>query len=348
MSSPAGRVALVFLPCVSACAAPSASGTQDWLGRVYADHGDLTLGDVLLPGTHDSASYGAAAENGLSPHSGDLLVGLWDLPGAEEPGGSRERVVGWARTQDRTLREQLDDGIRYLDVRVTVRDGELLTWHSVYSVPLSTALDDVVAFSVAHPRELVVVQFGLDLQAQDYPDFGDALTRPRADGVSFCDRLIDEDAAAATLSLDTLWTSERSLVWGADGELRTWLRDHTSCPTSKVPIEGHWSLATTPEVVADVLADTVDAHQGDSLLSNDFIFSLEGTSDRLAQLDFVSSYPTLMAAEEALGFSGDLPGRLIETYNVNGNMGVFAGDHYEATDLVSSAIAANQAEVDAR
>jgi hypothetical protein len=347
------RLSLAVPIALTLCAAcvddvATDEGTAGWVHRVYADHGARTLGDVLFPGTHDSASYGVAVESGISPHAGELLVSLWDLPGGDVDGGSQGRVVGWAKTQNLTLREQLDAGARYLDIRVTERDGELLTWHSVYSVPLSVVLDDLVAFASAHPLEPIVISFGLDLDATQYGAFADALTKPRADELSVCDLLIDQDAAASKVTLDALWSSGRSLIWGADGDLGKFLRKNTPCPTSKVPVEGHWSLAVTPDVIAKVLQDTVDVHTGDSLLSNDFIFSLEGTSDRMAQFRFVSSYDSLQAAEEALGFLGDLPGRMIETYNTNGNMGVFAGDAIEKTDLIEAAIQANEREVAVR
>lgn len=347
MPSRLSLCAPIVLTLCGACADGGASddGTAGWVHRVYAEDGAQTLGDVLFPGTHDSASYGVAVENGISPHSGELLVSLWDLPGGDAEGGSQSRVVGWAKTQNLTIAEQLDAGVRYLDLRVTERDGVLLTWHSVYSVPLSLVLDELVAFSAEHPREPIVISFGLDLDATQYGAFADALTKPRVEDRSVCDLLIDQDVAASKVTLDTLWASERPLIWGADGDLARYLRQNTSCPTSPVPIEGHWSLAVTPEVIAQVLEDTVDAHTGDSLLSNDFIFSLEGTSDRVAQFNFVSTYDSLQAAEDALGFSGDLPGRMIETYNVHGNMGVFAGDAIEKTDLIEAAIHANEREV---
>jgi hypothetical protein len=336
---------LALTLCVACQGGAGDEGTAGWVHRVYADNGAQTLGDVLFPGTHDSASYGVAVENGISPHSGELLVSLWDLPGGDAVGGSQSRVVGWAKTQNLTIREQLDAGARYLDLRVTERDGELLTWHSVYSVPLSVVFDDLVAFAAAHRREAIVISFGLDLDATQFDAFAGALTEPRSDDLSVCDLLIDADVAASKVTLDELWASERSLIWGADGDLGKHLRKNTPCPTSKVPIEGHWSLAVTPDVIAKVLEDTVEAHTGDSLLSNDFIFSLEGTSDRVAQFNFVSTYDSLQAAEEALGFSGDLPGRMIEAYNVNGTMGVFAGDAIEQTDLIDAAIHANEQEV---
>ena len=204
-------VPIAFTLC-SACTDGGAAldeGTTGWVHRVYADDGDRTLGDVLFPGTHDSASYGVAVENGLSPHAGELLVSLWDLPGGDTEGGSQARVVGWARTQNLTIAEQLDAGARYLDLRVTERDGELLTWHSVYSVPLSVVFDDLVAFAAAHPLEPIVISFGLDLDAKQYGAFADALTAPRADDRSVCDLLIDQDVAASKVTLDSPWSSER-------------------------------------------------------------------------------------------------------------------------------------------
>src|SRR5258708_6461052 len=58
-----------------------------WMFLLYDRIKDQKLGDIVIPGTHDSGSF--------SPD-----------------------MVGIARTQDHDLGQQLEGGIRYLDIRV--------------------------------------------------------------------------------------------------------------------------------------------------------------------------------------------------------------------------------------
>jgi hypothetical protein len=316
------------------------ASAEGWVEATFRDRPETPLGEIVLPGTHDSASYGCVVENGIAPEAGELLNGVWTL--SEDPSATmgRERVAAWARTQSRTLTEQLEDGIRYLDLRVVDREGELVTWHSVYSIPLSEALDAVTQFAADHRREPIVVSIGPSLDDDGLDRLADALVA-RREGGSFCDLLLrTEDVSAARTPLRTLWRQKRPLVWADAGALGERL-EARGCPMSLAPIEGHWSRTTTPEGVETALADSLPGRDPDAILSNDFIFSLEGTPDVLEQFGFITTWPSLHDATVGLGFSGSFPGDLVATYA--DGLNVFAGDFYEETTLLDAALAANEA-----
>lgn len=66
----------------------------------------------------------------------------------------------WARAQQKTILQMLNDGIRYLDIRVCVdRSGNLMTCHGLYAATVGKVLDDVATFASQNPREVVVLQF---------------------------------------------------------------------------------------------------------------------------------------------------------------------------------------------
>lgn len=329
--------------CLVALAA-CGGGEDGWVAQVYAHDSDVTVGELLLPGTHDSASYGCAVELGIAPGAGELLNTLWDFPPPEEGLSSQQIAVNWAQTQDRSVGEQLADGVRYVDLRVTMKDGALTTWHSVYSVPFDLVLDELVAFAADHRREVVIVSIGPSLADEELPALADALVAPRADGLSVCDLLLEDERPAAQVPLADVWRGGRPLVWGPDKKLGKMLVER-GCVETNAPVEGHWSRTLSPEGVEAVLEQTVAARDPASILSNDFIFSLEGTPDVFEQLGFVTTYATLHDATVALGFSGDFPGRMIGLYP---DMNVFAGDFYEQTDLVEAAVASNEARAAAR
>jgi hypothetical protein len=321
---------------VGAC---DASG-DGWIATTFHDRPDVGLGSVIFPGTHDSASYGCAVERGIAPEAGELLNGVWELSADPSATLGRERVAAWARTQSRTLAEQLEDGVRYLDLRVVDREGELTTWHSVYSVPFDEAVDAIVAFADAHRREPVVLSIGPALDDAGLDRLADALVARRG-GASVCDLLLRTraDVPASRTPLRELWRQRRPLIWADAGALGERL-EARGCPMSLAPIEGHWSRTTQPDVVETVLAEAIAQRDADKILSNDFIFSLEGTSDPLEQFGFITTWPSLHDATVGLGFSGSLPGDLVTAYA--DGMNVFAGDFYEETTLLDAARAANE------
>jgi hypothetical protein len=68
-----------------------------------------------------------------------------------------------SNAQDRTISQQLDDGVRYLDLRLCAPAGslrEITVCHSLYSVGMTQVLNQIHAFVVAHPNEIVIVDLG--------------------------------------------------------------------------------------------------------------------------------------------------------------------------------------------
>ncbi len=347
------RGALLLLPLLAACegegppedaVSPSdPPATAHWMADVFADRPDAQVGRVLLPGAFNSTSYACDAANGISPDAPEVVRALWGSEDAPADEANRERVVGWAKTQDRPVGQQLEEGIRFIELNVTLKDGVVTTWHSVYGVPLGDVLDEVVAFAVAWPDEVVVLTFGVSLDSGDWPLLADALTAPRADGVSLCDRIYDGAEDAALASLSDIRARGRNLIWAPDGDLRTFLESRGDCVLSRGTTDRIWSLTVAPAGVEEALEASVDTRDPQHLLLNDFVFSLDGAASVLEQATYISTYPGLREASQALGFAGDFPGRLIETYDAGGNMNVLAGAFYEDTTLVEAAIAANRA-----
>ncbi len=316
--------------------------TAHWMADVYADDSDVVLGGVLLPGAFNSSSYACDVDNGMSPDAPEAVRALWGTE--EDPGDdeNRERVVGWSRTQDRSLAVQLEDGIRFVEVNVTLKDGVVTTWHSVYGVPVGDVLDDIVGFAAAWPDEVVVVTFGVSLDAADWPLLADALAAPRIDGASFCERVYNGPDDIALTTLSAIRASGRNLVWAPEGELRGFFEARGDCALSAGATERVWSLTVTPAGVEAAIAGSVDTRAAESLLVNDFVFSLDGSGSVLEQAGYIADYSGVQEASAALGFSGDFPSRLIDTYDAAHGMNVLAGAYYQDTTLIEAAIAANE------
>ena len=108
-------------------------GTQ-WMAYYGDILGKLTLTEMTLPGTHDSGTY-----DPVSP-----------------------LVYEWVRTQATSLREQLNLGIRVLDLRIGQNSpGDYIITHDIWRThySLSGALDNVKEFIRATNREIVILDF---------------------------------------------------------------------------------------------------------------------------------------------------------------------------------------------
>lgn len=319
---------------------PEPPATAHWVADTFADHPEIPIGKILLPGAFNSTSYTVDPDAGMSPDAPSVVIALWGEDGDTANEANRERIVGWAKTQGRSLHQQLEDGIRFLEINVTLKDGVITTWHSIYGVPLGDVLEEVVDFSLEWPDEVVVVSFGLSIDADAWPLFTDALLAPHQ-GVSFCDRLYSGPEEAALLPLGDLQESGRNLVWTISGDLRTYLESR-GCVPANGTTDRTWSITDRTEGVEAALASSVDSRDPNHLLINDFAFSLDGAPSAIEQASYIAHYTGVQEASQVLGFAGDFPGRLIETYDANGNMNVLAGAYYQDTDLVEAAIAANR------
>lgn len=140
----------------AANAAPATPATS-WL---YANRGTLgnkRLNQIVLPGTHDAGTYNLdgtwhrGINDAFAPDTDDKKRGLSFLgPGYDK----------WAKAQERTIYQQLNDGIRYIDVRVCVdKSDQLKTCHGLYGVSLATVINDAVKFSNENPNEPFILDF---------------------------------------------------------------------------------------------------------------------------------------------------------------------------------------------
>lgn len=314
--------------------------TATWMAdELPAGADDVPLRELLLPGTFNSASYACAVENGMSPDAPDIVKLLWGSldPDVEGDAFTRERIVGWAKAQDQSVTRQLVDGIRALDLNFTARDGELLTWHSVYGEPLADVLGDIVAFVTEHPDEIVVLTFTPTIDEADRGLFADALSAPHDGGLSICDLLFTGDTPSAQATLAQVRASGRPLIWRPSDDLTALLDTRGGCPAAPFEIEGHGAESITTEGVIAKLDATVANRLPDVFLYNDFFFYL-GTSSDGQQASFIAEYPSMADAMDDLGFLGDFPGDLIDQFDTDAKMNLFYGGFYDRTNLVEAVI----------
>jgi len=108
----------------------SASEKPDGVNWMKYCSNSIKLSDITIPGTHDSGSM----TNGLGPSDS-------------------------AKTQDLTISQQLEVGVRYLDIRCRHKSNKFYIHHGmVYqNQTFEQVLDTVITFLNSHPTETVIM-----------------------------------------------------------------------------------------------------------------------------------------------------------------------------------------------
>jgi hypothetical protein len=165
--------ALGFNCCQFACCVPTIplidfpiSLHPDWMGNLVQSCPKVCLGDMVIPGTHDSASYS---------------IDTFKLFSA----------VG--RTQNVTVLEQLHRGARFLDLRIAGSGKDNVNiWHGcLQGAKFERILDDIHLFCQDFPGEFLIIE----VVAEYDRDFKPAQKKKALDLIkeTFGDKLYIED-----------------------------------------------------------------------------------------------------------------------------------------------------------
>lgn len=139
---------------MAADAIPKTSGDQvlaNWMTTLPRRIRELPLISIAIPGSHNTMMYQVLKD---SPAAPDAPRGLQTLnrlfPAC---------VQSWIVTQTYTVRQQLEHGIRYLDIRTSFRKGQFMFCHGLYACDSLQPLEEVNRFLEAHPKEVVILDF---------------------------------------------------------------------------------------------------------------------------------------------------------------------------------------------
>lgn len=109
---------------------------------------EYPLWQLTLPATHDSCTYDFYDEGQSRARCSDYYAGV------------TSRVS--CQAQQDTMLEQLNGGVRYVDIRVCKNQDDnkiFYTYHSLIAVKVQDVLDNIATFLSAGSKELVVVNF---------------------------------------------------------------------------------------------------------------------------------------------------------------------------------------------
>jgi hypothetical protein len=130
-----------------------------WMSELAKDIEDTPLCFVGLPGTHDSGTYTFDKDKGASPDS-DLTTTIQEkLDKGRLLGKLTDFILKTVferlcRCQDKTIKQQLEAGVRYLDLRVArhKESGSYWTCHGVFCADMKVVMKDINDFLNENPK----------------------------------------------------------------------------------------------------------------------------------------------------------------------------------------------------
>lgn len=172
---------------------------SDWMSKLpNAD--SLKLMDLTLPGTHNSGSYDLTTDINLNdPEYEVVKEGTASLPA--------DLVAQWscqyALTQSLSLSEQLQAGVRYLDLRL---DYDAATQkfrgnHMLFGLDAADLLSQVATFANDHPKEIIFLEIG-PVYAQLTTEISEELQRLLTN--TFAGKLVPTSTDVGTVTLGQL------------------------------------------------------------------------------------------------------------------------------------------------
>ncbi|GMR48508.1 hypothetical protein PMAYCL1PPCAC_18703, partial [Pristionchus mayeri] len=132
---------------------------SEWMTNLPLEGKKKPITKIAIPGSHDSFAFSSSLSTSLpiSNDSSPSLRRVGSIPGV------RRFIKRWAITQSLTITEQLEKGIRYLDLRISNPpqrddpDGSFRCVHALYGSPLLQIIESVREFLEKHPGEVVLI-----------------------------------------------------------------------------------------------------------------------------------------------------------------------------------------------
>jgi hypothetical protein len=126
---------------------------KNWMGHVNPFLTHCPLRELIIPGTHDSATYGIKSDSDFTPKKEwpSKMLGILKM--------FPKIVARSCKTQGVSIGDQLSLGIRYIDLRI-IRKGEnkFATFHGMmYSVDLDDILVEIDDFIKLHEKEIIII-----------------------------------------------------------------------------------------------------------------------------------------------------------------------------------------------
>ncbi|KAM4701491.1 PI-PLC X domain-containing protein 1 [Discoglossus pictus] len=131
---------------------------KQWMSRLPEKLWDIPLYNLSIPGSHDTMTYCLDNTSPVDPQSPTVLCVLEKFA----PCIARAIILKWSTTQSLSVSEQLDAGIRYLDLRIAHRPDypshTLCFVHGFFtSVTVEVIFQEILHWLQTHPTEVLIL-----------------------------------------------------------------------------------------------------------------------------------------------------------------------------------------------
>lgn len=290
-----------------------------WMEVAGTTHGDVPLNQWVLPGTHDSGTSSITSNSAWAPD-------------AEWYHYVKTIVAKWAKTQTKPIQGQLNDGIRYFDLRVAKADSGTgyAFVHSLEGDSVEAALEAVQVFLANNTQEIVILDFNKFYATEAFDHAGLVALI-----LKYLGPLIIPPQQIGTLTPNNIWRSSgRVIVAYADDTIvsqnpsKLWPRQEASNSAISSP----WP--NTNDIT--VLKQKLDASIINRTFSKFFVLQCVMTPGAL-QLANLASDLQNWAATTTNPFIYDQLKQVWITQKPN----IIMLDFYEDTEIIDYVISAN-------
>ena len=130
---------------------------SNWMERLPTHVQQLPLRQLAIPGSHDSGAFYLDKDSSLAPDEGSVIKNLVKVFGS----CAKNVVHKWSITQSESFTQQLQNGIRYLDMRTAYRKekNDFYICHGLYGITLENAFTEIEAFIQKSTKEVLILDF---------------------------------------------------------------------------------------------------------------------------------------------------------------------------------------------
>ncbi|KOC59583.1 PI-PLC X domain-containing protein 3 [Habropoda laboriosa] len=128
-----------------------------WMTQLPESLKNVPIIHLAIPGSHDTMTYTIKRHSDVGPDEPRYIRVL----GRYCSFVSKPIIFNWSITQDENIVDQLDNGIRYLDLRVATKptDGYIYFVHGLYGSKIYQPLQEIAEWLSSHTTEIVIVDF---------------------------------------------------------------------------------------------------------------------------------------------------------------------------------------------
>nr|CRZ23625.1 Bm9338 [Brugia malayi] len=165
---------------------------------------DKPIMTLAIPGSHLSGTCNLKEDSEITPDQ------TWCVRVLDSNDMIRKAVYNWSKVQTISIKQQLEAGIRFLDVQVAYINEDIYVVHGLRSMEIRELFKRVDDFLSVHPKEIVLIDINhfYEFREQHHDKLLDMISN------LFGDRLISRPTTTRTAMSYTL-----NKIWNGTGRV---------------------------------------------------------------------------------------------------------------------------------